>query len=386
MEGTAVIERTARRNPKILARSARIFSGLILLAFVTTHLLNASLGLISLEAMDDGARFLTGVWGFPPLSWMLALAFVAHFLLGLWSVYERPTLKTNTQDMIQLTTALLVVPLMATHVLGVYMSENFGFHLDYAGVIRLMWIEQPTIGLLQVVVVSVVWIHGCAGLLIWMRSMEKARNIILWVYPIAIAIPVLSLLGFSEAGRKAIELGDVVITATADQPAVPNYSPDEMMAIFTFIKSTTNWTIWTTLGLAVLALLARAVRGRLSGGRSFSVTRDGQSLAPSRPGLSLFDTFQQQNEPHAGLCQGRGRCGTCAVRILSSEFPLPEPSEMERLTLLKKGLGDEARLACQLKPDGGQVVVEAVYPADFTYSRLDEEPPHTDADAEKVAS
>ncbi|MEM9159124.1 MAG: TonB-dependent receptor, partial [Verrucomicrobiota bacterium] len=282
-------------------------------------LLNASLGLISLEAMDNGADFLTGIWGLFPLSWLLMLAFLVHFVLGLWSVYERPTLKTNAQDMVQLVTALLVVPLMATHVLGIYLSENFGFHLSYAGVIRIMWIEQPVIGLLQVIVVTVVWIHGCAGLLIWMRSIEKARNIILWVYPIAIAVPVLSLLGFSEAGRHVIELGDAMpdVAADADRPPAPSYAPEEMMAIFTYIKSATNWTIWVSLGLAALTLLARTFRIRFAPQQEFTVTRNQKTLQPARSGLSVFDTFREQNEAHAGLCQGRGRCGTCAVRIVT---------------------------------------------------------------------
>ena len=74
-------ESQAKWSPRILARSARIVSGLVLLAFVTTHLLNASLGLISLDAMDAAEGFLTGIWGGLPLGPILTLSFFAHFFL-----------------------------------------------------------------------------------------------------------------------------------------------------------------------------------------------------------------------------------------------------------------------------------------------------------------
>ena len=380
-------ESQAKWSPRILARSARIVSGLVLLAFVTTHLLNASLGLISLDAMDAAEGFLTGIWGGLPLGPVLMLSFFAHFFLGLWSIYQRPTLRTNSEDMMQLITAVLVVPLMATHVLGIYLSNDFGFVADYAGIIRLMWIDQPSLGLLQVVVVSVVWVHGAAGLLIWMRSMEKARNLILWVYPIVIIIPVLSLLGFSEAGRQALEqpMPQVAVETTdavveEERPAAPQRTREEVMEIITYIKDVTNWTIWGSLGLAAMTLIARWLRIRLGPNRAVLLVRDGASLEPFRSGLTVFDALQSQNEPHAGLCQGRGRCGTCAVRVLSSEFPLPGPTELEQQTLLKRGLEPGARLACQLKPDGGQLVVEALYPADYTFHSLDDQQTEPESD------
>ena len=371
-------DHAAPRNFKIIARTARISSGLILLAFVSTHLLNASFGLISVEAMDKASPYLTGFWNFQPLSALLSLSLIVHFFLGLWSVYERPTLKTNAQDIVQLITALCIVPLMATHVIGVMMVKQAGIDIGYAMVIQIMWIGAPSIGLLQIIVVTVVWLHGCAGLLIWLRSMEWARNIVLWIYPIAIAIPVLSLLGFSEAGRDVLEAAanppvvESVEPADTSEPAAPQPVLD-----FAFIKALTNWLIWGSMGLAIFTLVARALRLQLRKQGYFEITRDDVAVQPVRAGLSLLDAFQERNHPHASLCQGRGRCGTCAVHVLSSEFPLSEPTELERRTLAAKGLPASARLACQLKPAGGQIAVKALFPADYTYQRLDDEPETT---------
>lgn len=364
-------------NPKIVARSLRICTGLILLAFVTTHLLNASLGILSLQAMDAGSDYLTGVWNLPPLGAILALSLLVHFVLGLVSIYQRPTLRTNAQDMVQLVTAVLVVPVMATHVLGISMSGNFGVHFDYATTIRLMWIDAPGIGLLQVIVVTIVWLHGCAGLLVWLRSLERARNLILWIYPLAIAVPVLSLLGFSEAGRHVLEAAANPGTSQYALPAMPDMSGVD----FDLIGDVTFWTIWGSLGLAVLTLLARWARLALNPTQHMVLVRDGAELASQKSGISVLDGFTAQNVPHASLCLGRGRCGTCAVRVLASEYPLPPPTELERQTLLKRGLPEDARLACQLLPDGGRVEVSALYPADYTYRSLDDEPESAETQA-----
>ena len=85
------------------------------------------------------------------------------------------------------------------------------------------------------------------------------------------------------------------------------------------------------------------------------------------------DAFRAADQPHANLCSGRGRCGTCAVRVVSSDFELPEPSPLERATLDRIGRGSDTRLACQLRLlGGGAIEVAAIYPADYSFS--DSEP------------
>lgn len=405
-------ETSARLSPKLLARSIRIITGLILLGFVTCHLLNASLGLISIEAMDAARPYMTTIWSFPPLGPLLALSLVAHFLLGLWSVYERPSFRSGAQDVLQIVTALCVVPLMATHVIGVAMAGQAGLHFEYADAIRAMWIDLPGVGLLQVILVTVIWLHGCAGLLVWLRSVEAARNVIMWVYPVVIAVPVLALLGFSEAGRQVLEAApaSAEVTAGAYQADTgsggssggyetgygsggstsggygaeaqsynsPTGAESETarpapQVDFAQIQAVTTTVIWGSILMAGLTLLARAVRLWLQPNRPLYATLNDRALAPTTSGGSLLDIFRAQSAPHASLCQGRGRCGTCAVRVISSEFPLRPASQLERRTLFKKGLPEDARLACQVLPDGGKIVVEALYPADYTHHAIDDQ-------------
>jgi adenylate cyclase len=346
----------------IALRALRIWSGLFLLAFVTSHLTNLSFGLISIEAMDAARPYLSGIWTGPITGTLLFLSLVSHFFLGLWAIYARPTLRTNTQDVVQLLTGMLVVPLLATHAIGISMAKNAGLNLGYADAIRLFWLGAPTIGLLQVVMLSVVWVHGCAGLFTWLRSKENAGRLLYWLYLLGVIIPIVALLGYAEAGREMLIAGQNG-AELAENPAMP----ENVVVPFAQIRQITNNIIIGAIILAALTLAARLVRLNLQKTQEVVLVRDDGPQMTSTSALSMLDGFQHSNQPHASLCAGRGRCGTCAVRIIKSDYPLPSPSEMELRTLYRVNAPTGARLACQLKPSGGKVEVLAIYPADYTF-------------------
>ncbi|MEP6065708.1 MAG: hypothetical protein ABJ246_07725, partial [Paracoccaceae bacterium] len=110
---------TSKRRVGLFTRSIRITSGLVLLAFVTSHLLNASFGIISIKAMQAAHPFLTEIWQSKLAFSLLFLSLIAHFILGLYAIYNRPTLRTNVQDLVQIVTAVLVLPMMAIHTIGI---------------------------------------------------------------------------------------------------------------------------------------------------------------------------------------------------------------------------------------------------------------------------
>lgn len=349
-------------TPAIILRAVRICSGLFLLAFVTSHLTNLSFGLISIDAMDAARPYLSGFWTGPITGTLLFASLLSHFFLGLWAIYVRPTLRTNTQDIVQLLTGVLVVPLLATHAIGIAMAANAGLNLGYADAIRLFWLGAPTIGLLQVVMLSVVWVHGCAGLFTWLRSKENAGRLLYWLYLFAVIVPVVALLGYAEAGREMLIAGQNG-GDLAQNPAMP----ENVTVPFAQIRQITNYVIIGSSVLAALTLAARLIRVTLQQTQKVVLVRDGGPQMLSTSALSMLDGFQRNDQLHANLCAGRGRCGTCAVQVINSDFPLPSPSEMEQRTLYRVGAPEGARLACQLKPAGGKVEVLAIYPADYTF-------------------
>ena len=405
--------------------------------------------------MEAAYPYLTGIWGNNLAGSLLFLSLVAHFVLGLVAIYNRPTLRTNVQDLVQILTAIFVVPMMAMHTISIYFLKQSNLDPTYETVIQSMWVSNPTAGLIQVGLLTVVWVHGCSGLLTWLRSKESARNVLFWIYPIIVAIPIAALLGYAEAGRSALaktaqsaaaQSTGYGSTKDADnyakassggskkdsdnyakapsggsQKDSDNYAkapsggqsqaygqdsgyggasqnapatgygqtsgyaqttPDGYGSGYSndgnsedtrpkldleWVEYVTSQVIWWSIVLAALTFVARFIRIALSPSQDVHLTFDQKKMTTSRSGLSLLDVLRQNDEQHASLCEGRGRCGTCVVRVLSSDFPLPEPSDLELRTLHKKGFPEGTRLACQLWPSGGHVNVEAIFPPDYSF-------------------
>ena len=73
----------------------RIFSGLILFAFATTHFLNHALGLIHLETMHEFQSWRTMVTRSVPGTFILLAALVTHVTLALFKLANRSTARTR---------------------------------------------------------------------------------------------------------------------------------------------------------------------------------------------------------------------------------------------------------------------------------------------------
>ncbi|WP_425060159.1 Na(+)-translocating NADH-quinone reductase subunit F [Sporomusa carbonis] len=71
-------------------------------------------------------------------------------------------------------------------------------------------------------------------------------------------------------------------------------------------------------------------------------------------GESLMATLLRHNQFVTNICNGRGTCGKCKVRILSTP---PEPSELEYQKLSAGEIADGIRLACQIQPYAGMELV-----------------------------
>lgn len=364
----------SRPAQRTMMRNLRMFSGLYLLAYVTCHLLNLCLGILSVDAMDAARPWLSGIWTNGPASFVTLTMLLLHYFVGLWSIYQRPSISGTTQDLVQALSGLTILPLMATHAIGVSMLQRSGVLVDYVLINRIFWLSNPGIGLTQVALLSVVWVHGCAGLFMWLRSKRAAAGCLPWLYPVAVAVPVLALVGFAQAGR--IVLAEGIGPELIRDPALAEPIP------FALISTVTNWVIWVSVALAVLVLAARALRGWMAQNIRVSVTTQDIGRIAPLTGQSLLDGFRRADQPHANLCSGRGRCGTCAVRILDAAGnPPPPPTALEQMTLDRINQGDDVRLACQLPLEHGtELTVARVFPPDFSFdnARTADPAPQTD--------
>ncbi len=110
--------RRRRALPRLTVRNVRLVSGLILFAFVFTHLLNHALGLISLDAIEAGRRLFSAFWRESPVGPIFFIALMAHLGLGLHSIYARRRLRMPVAEAeaAQLILGLAIPPLLVIHI------------------------------------------------------------------------------------------------------------------------------------------------------------------------------------------------------------------------------------------------------------------------------
>ncbi|MET0527512.1 MAG: hypothetical protein ABW003_04055, partial [Microvirga sp.] len=83
-------------------REIRLASGLVLGLFLLTHFSNHALGLVSVEAMEAGRQWFNRLWRNPVGTTLLYGSLLLHFLLALYALYWRRTLRMPLREAGQL--------------------------------------------------------------------------------------------------------------------------------------------------------------------------------------------------------------------------------------------------------------------------------------------
>ncbi|WP_298838072.1 2Fe-2S iron-sulfur cluster-binding protein [uncultured Roseobacter sp.] len=349
-----------------------IATGMVMFVFITMHLTNLALGLRSVQTMEDWRWALSGVWSsFLPLKVLLQISLVLHFLVALVSLYWRNTLRLPAYDTAQLVAGVLIIPLLGMHVFGVMAVKELGLEPTYALVLGQFWVVSPLDGLQQVVMLVVAWIHGAIGVYTWLQAREGAVRARRFFYPFVVALPILAMLGYVEAGRQIIpveEGGEAFVLANDPNAAGPTVDPAMIPEIIAQAKERPVTATRISLGLVALVLLARWIRLNRTVRSPVRVTYRGRRPATfeAETGLTLLEMARTNDLPHASMCRGRGRCGTCRVRVVSGGETLPPAGEPEARVLASWQAGPNERLACQLRPMAGDLVVERVVEADYS--------------------
>ncbi len=329
-------------------RPLRLWCGLILFAYLLTHFTNHALGLISLGAMESGRLWFLALWRNPIGEMALFGALLIHWLLGLWLLYRRRTLRMPAWEATQIIFGLAVPPMLAYHIVGTRVANAmFGTEDLYTRVVLSIWVVNPWTGFRQFSLLAVAWTHGCIGLHFWLRLRSWYRRLFPVLLSAYVLVPVLALLGIAEAGRE--------VTAMAQDPGFAqrlmvqtrNPSPRQRDKLLQVREAVVN-TVW---GLLVAAFVARAGREYVSRRRAtIRVSYPGGRSVITPQGWTVLEASRSAGIPHASVCGGRGRCSTCRIRVAGDPALLPPPSPLEERVLQRVGAPPNVRLACQLHP------------------------------------
>jgi len=321
-------------------REVRLVTGLVLGFFLLTHFTNHALGLISIEAMEQGRGWFNRLWRNPLGTILLYGSLLTHFLMALQALYRRRTLKMPWKEAMQLILGLSLPFLVISHVVGTRVEWSLtGWASGYPEVVRNLWIRSPEIGLRQAIALIVAWLHGCLGIFFWLRAKTWFPRYALLLYTGAVLVPVLALLGFAAAGKE--------IARAPDQYGPAMRISSSAAAMLAGIN-TALYAVFAAL--IVLALLARLIRRSLLKSRTVRIIYPNNRIVSVPLGFSVLEASRMAGVPHLSVCGGRGRCSTCRVRLIDGEEGQPPPNDQERGTLSRIKAGPLVRLACQFRP------------------------------------
>jgi len=334
-----------------MIRRLRLASGLVMFAYVTTHFVNHSLGLVSVQVMDEALRQIYQYWASPLGGVLLYSAFAIHYCLALWALWLRRSLKMPFAEAAQLVLGFSIPFFLTAHVLDTRVADTF-YEADYGYYSALLYsffVTNPLHGAMQLVVLVIAWVHAVIGLRFWLRLKPWYERWQPLLFAFALLLPTLAILGFFEAGRQVMTL--------AEDPAwvaeLAQVHPRPAPANAAFIDRMVVWVRYGFLAALLAVLAARIARWywqrrrgviRLSypSGRVVQILR----------GVSVLEASRIAGIPHASVCGGRGRCSTCRIKVEGAKEAIPAPAPEEAKLLNRVGAAPDVRLACQLRPHG----------------------------------
>src|SRR5215471_13265984 len=349
---------TSNQPVRPWVRPVRLGCGLLLFAYLLTHFTNHALGLVSLHTMEEARFYFLALWRNPLGETALLGALVAHWLLGLWLIYRRRTLRMPVWEATQIILGLTVPPLLAYHIAGTRLANAmYGSEDLYTRVILGTWVQNPAAGILQAGLLTVAWTHGCMGLHYWLRFRAWYGRVFPVLLAFFVLMPVLALLGIAEAAREVSVLARqpefVARLLTETRPSTAQ------MVTLAQLRDGLVTIAWALLAAT---LVARIVREQLSWRHLTIRIRypDGREV-PIPVGWTVLEASRSALIPHLSVCGGRGRCSTCRIRV-TGDLSLAPPSPQELAVLQRIGAGPDVRLACQLRPTRDLAVTPLLSP------------------------
>jgi adenylate cyclase len=340
---------TAGSGP--LEQRIRLWSGLILFAYVLFHYLNHSLGHISLAAMEAVLNWQEILLDNPVGLMVLYGALICHSALGIWKLVHLGNWRKPGWEWTQIALGLAIPWFLISHIVYTRIAHLVtGSDVGYERELALIW---PDAAISQSLLMVIVWLHGCIGIHFWLRIRSWYPHYFPVFMGFFLVIPVLALSGWIAAARQM--LARMQLQASMDDAAqqhLENFIAGNNYLIenLSSIETTARFVTLVFIGLVLLIMIIRLYMQRF--GKRVEVTYMPGRKVNTAPGQTLLDISRNSGIPHMAVCGGRARCSTCRTLVLYGMKNLSPPTEAESLLLDKLNAGPEIRLACQTRVEG----------------------------------
>ena len=334
----------------LIVRRSRTISGCILFFYVFTHLLNHSLGLISLDTMEQGRAIFLRFWRHDVLFYVLYGALSIHFLLGVYALARRRSFRMSRKEWIRNSCAILIPFFLASHLsVTLWGSRFLGLNDSYAFMIISTYIFDPFGYIILGLMLILVWTHGSIGIigLIEFREFYSKRRGLF--QGLILGLPLIAYGGYIRASIELSEASQSNPITILELISNSNFTAEIGEKIVSLSDLLQFLVYPILLSLFVAFYFIRNLLEKRFNSIQVQYT-DGTNINVSR-GSSLLEASHKAGRYHESVCGGRGRCTTCRVRVTSSLGELPKPNKIEQSVINRLNFDQSLRLACQLRPE-----------------------------------
>ena len=334
----------------LIVRRSRTISGCILFFYVFTHLLNHSLGLISLDTMEQGRAIFLRFWRHDVLFYVLYGALSIHFLLGVYALARRRSFRMSRKEWIRNSCAVLIPFFLASHLsVTLWGSRFLGLNDSYAFMIISTYIFDPFGYIILGLMLMLVWTHGSIGIigLIEFREFYSKRRGLF--QGLILGLPLIAYGGYIRASIELSEASQSNPITILELISNSNFTAEIGEKIVSLSDLLQFLVYPILLSLFVAFYFIRNLLEKRFNSIQVQYT-DGTNINVSR-GSSLLEASHKAGRYHESVCGGRGRCTTCRVRVTSSLGELPRPNKIEQSVINRLNFDQSLRLACQLRPE-----------------------------------
>lgn len=186
-------------------RRCQLVSGVVLLIYLSLHLINHALGIWSLDLAGRGLMLALRVWRSAPGTVLLYGASLLHFSLALRTIYGRRQWKLPLTEWVRLWAGLSLPLLLIRHVVSTRLASSlYGFEPNYERIV-ISLVTSGTQGL-QLALLAPGWVHGCLGLWLRMRHHAAVRRAKSFLIALLVLMPTLSAVGFVRMKQAVLAL------------------------------------------------------------------------------------------------------------------------------------------------------------------------------------
>jgi len=147
----------------------RSATGLVIGLYVTMHLSNHALGLISVRAQEAVRPWVMALWQSPPGQMLLYGSVGVHAAVALIVLFRRRHYYMPAWEATQILLGLTIPYLLLVHIVNTRGTRILtGIDIDYTYEIANLWVD-PWTRFRQIALVLLVWGHFAVGLHFWWR-------------------------------------------------------------------------------------------------------------------------------------------------------------------------------------------------------------------------